>query len=65
MTFHINYTQSPIPVHNTFKHRKGLLKLYSSNKNLVYVACDHGSVLLWQCCDTLCSFVFMADIMFS
>ena len=34
------------------------------SKCLVQIPCGRGSVLLWQCCDTLCTSSFMDEVMF-
>jgi len=31
---------------------------------VVQIPCGRGSVLLWQCCDMLCTSGFMDDVMF-
>ena len=33
-------------------------------KFFLQIPCGHGSVLLWRCCDTLCTSGFMDDVMF-
>jgi len=40
------------------------LSVWTDLHKIVQIPCGHGSVLLWQRCDTLCTFGFMDDITF-
>jgi len=48
-----------VHVHNSKAELPNFIKFF------VHVALGYGSVLLWRCCDTLCTFGFMDDVMFS
>ena len=46
---------------------RAYLRNYMLDLHLIFlhVTCVRGSVLLWRCCDTLCTSGFMDDVMFA